>query len=408
MSDRHLVISSDCHAGLLPEAYRDYLDPQYREAFDQALPIQIKLTTEASKQFLVEDINQEWRAGNENLLHGAWDHDARLEVLDGVGIAGELLFPYGITEMNSPPFGANLGLPTENVVPELQWAGARAHNRWLSELVSMAPERHFGVALIPGLWDDMETTLAEVRWAKQNGLGGILLPNCWGKQRPYHHPFYEPLWALCHDLEIIIHFHSGAAPAEDYFGPMPPQPGQPLLPGAVGIYITEVAFYNVRPLTFMLWGGVFTRFPKLKVAITEGTTVWAPEYERLLDQRYAEAHYSQKLGDFRSHLEGRSPAEAFRENVFLGASCMPRREAEMRHEIGVHRIMWGSDYPHPEGSWPFTKDQMHETFRGLPEDEVAAMLGGNAADFYGFDRQKLAPLVARIGPEKSWLREGPG
>ena len=403
MSERHLVISSDCHAGLRPEAYRDYLDPQYREAFDQALPIQIAMTTQASKTFLVEDINQEWRQDNDYLLHGAWDHDARIEVLDGDGIAGEILFPDGITEMNSPPFGAGLGLPTENVVPELQWAGARAHNRWLAEFVSMAPERHFGVALIPALWDEMETTLAEVRWARENGLGGILLPNGWGTRLAYHHPFYDPLWALCEDLGTIIHFHSGAAPTQDYFGPMPPQPGQQIPPGAVGIYICEVPFYNVRPVTFMLWAGVFTRYPKLKVAITEGTTIWVPEYVALLEQRYAEAHYSQKLGDFRSHLKGKSPAQAFRENVFLGASCMPRREAELREAIGIDRIMWGSDYPHPEGSWPFTKDQMYETFQGLPEDEVVAMLGGNALEFYGFDSQKLAPLVARIGPEKSWL-----
>ena len=62
--------------------------------------------------------------------------------------------------------------------------------------------------------------------------------------------------------------------------------------------------------------------------------------------------------------------------------------------------MWGTDYPHPEGSWPYTDDQRIETFKGLPEDEVAAMLGGNAAAFYGFDTEKLAPLVAEIGPPK--------
>ena len=87
------------------------------------------------------------------MLSGAWDHDARLRVLDGDGIAGEILFPDGITEMNSPPFGAGLSLPTENVVPELQWAGARAHNRWLAEFVAMAPERRVGVAIVPALWD---------------------------------------------------------------------------------------------------------------------------------------------------------------------------------------------------------------------------------------------------------------
>lgn len=84
---------------------------------------------------------------------------------------------------------------------------------------------------------------------------------------------------------------------------------------------------------------------------------------------------------------------------------MPRREAELRHEIGIDQIMWGSDYPHPEphpeGTWPVTEDHMLETLHGLPEDEIGAMLGGNAARFYGFDQEKLAPLVARIGPKKS-------
>jgi predicted TIM-barrel fold metal-dependent hydrolase len=94
------------------------------------------------------------------------------------------------------------------------------------------------------------------------------------------------------------------------------------------------------------------------------------------------------------------PSDYFRRNVFLGASCMPRREAEMRHQIGVGNIMWGSDYPHPEGSWPYTREQMIETFKGLPEGEIADMLGGNAAHIYGFDLEKLASIAARVGPEK--------
>ena len=85
--DRYLVVSSDCHAGLPPEQYRDYLDPQYRDAFDVALPIQIEMTQQAAEKFLVADINAEWRKGREYLLTGAWDHDARIKVLDGDGIA---------------------------------------------------------------------------------------------------------------------------------------------------------------------------------------------------------------------------------------------------------------------------------------------------------------------------------
>ena len=81
--DRFLVISSDCHAGLLPEAYRAYLDPQYRDAFDVALPIQIAAMNNASKRFLIDGINEEWRKGRDEALSGAWDHGQRIKVLLG-------------------------------------------------------------------------------------------------------------------------------------------------------------------------------------------------------------------------------------------------------------------------------------------------------------------------------------
>jgi len=171
----------------------------------------------------------------------------------------------------------------------------------------------------------------------------------------------------------------------------------------MGIYISEVAWWCARPLTFLIWGGVFERFSRLRVAVTEGTSIWVPEYLALLDFRYEETHFAAKLGDYRSHLSMK-PSAYFRRNVFLGASCMPRREVELRHEIGLANLMWGSDYPHPEGTWPNTREQMLEAFRGLPEAEAAALLGGNAARVYGFDVEKLAPVAARIGPEKALFR----
>ncbi|MDD9801211.1 MAG: amidohydrolase family protein [Deltaproteobacteria bacterium] len=403
--NRHLVISSDGHAGLPPERYRDYLDPKFREAFDLALPIQLERTAQMEKLFLVDEINAGWRQGRERALSGAWDSDARNEVIDSDGVAAEVLFPDGITERNAPPFGAGFSMPSEEVVPELQWAGSRAHNRWMAEFVQMAPERRVGLACVPVLWDISEA-VREVHWARENGLRGVILPAMWGAQPPYHHPRYDPFWAACAELKMPVHFHSGLAPTQDYFGaaaageaPTAPPPG------AMGIYVTEVVWYVVRPLTFMLWGGVFERHPTLGVAITEGTTIWVPEYLHLLEQRYAETHYSQKLGDYRSHLS-MSPVDYFRRNVRLGASCMPRREAELRAEIGLSNIMWGTDYPHPEGSWPHTREQMINAFCGLPEAEVAAMLGGNAAAFYGLDVEKLAPIAARIGPEKSAFQRG--
>jgi predicted TIM-barrel fold metal-dependent hydrolase len=390
--DRYLVISSDCHAGLPPDQYRDYVDAKYHDAFDTALPIQIEETKKAARKFLVDDINEEWRSGIDVGLSGAWDHHERIRVMDGDGCAGEVIFPDGITEMNMPPFGAGLSMPTEGVVPELQWAGARAHNRWLAELCQMAPERRAGLAIVPALWD-VDEAVREVKWAQANGLRGILLPNLWGKLDAYHHPNYDALWAACVDTGMVVNFHSGGAPMADYADHT----------GMMGIYISEMAWWCARPLTFLIWGGVFERFPELRVMITEATSVWVTEYLTLLDFRYSETHFASKLGDYRSHLSMK-PSEYFHRNVFLGASVMPRDEAERRHEIGLSRLCWGSDYPHPEGTWPTTRDHLVETFHGLPEEDLAAILGENIADLFGFDREKLAPIVERIGPEKRLFR----
>ena len=107
-----------------------------------ALPMQKAVTDKFEHMFLVKEANEQWRSGVEAQLTGAWDYERRLEVLDGDGIAGEIVFPDGITEQNAPPFGAGLALPTEGIMPELQWAGARAHNRWLAELCARDPVRH--------------------------------------------------------------------------------------------------------------------------------------------------------------------------------------------------------------------------------------------------------------------------
>jgi len=407
--DRYLVISSDGHAGPRPEVYREYLDPKYRAEFDVQHAARMAALDQAGDMLEMRQESERWAEGKGYGLAGAWDSERRNEVLDADGVAAEILFVDGLTERNSPPFGGDLGLVPLGAVPELQWAGARAHNRWISEFVAQAPERRFGLALVTPFWG-VDEAVKEVRWARAHGLGGLLLPHLWLGQDPYHHPKYEPLWAACEDQGVIVHFHSGAAPMHEYFGaalfgPAAQARTEPLpeLPGALGIYVTEVAWWLTRPLVYMIWSGVFERHPRLKVAVTEGTTIWVPELLQLMDQRFGEHHFSAKLGTgYRRHLRLK-PSEYFRRNVRVGSSAMSRREAELRHEIGLQTIMWGTDYPHPEGTWPATREMMIEVFRGLPEADIEAMLGGNAAEFYGFDREKLAPLVDRIGPERNWF-----
>ena len=200
---------------------------------------------------------------------------------------------------------------------------------------------------------------------------------------------------------VVVGFHSGAAPSQEFFGPAWPTDADKDYVGAMGIYVSEVLWWTYRPLTFLVWGGVFERYPKLRVSFTETGCGWMlPPYLRLLDHNYHDVQFSAKLGDFRSHLS-LSPSDYFRRNVGIGQSCMPRSDAEMRHDIGLKQLMWGSDYPHPEGSWPQTKPHLQKTFSGLPDAEIAQMLGENAIEFYRFDRDALADIAARIGPKRS-------
>ena len=388
---RYLVVSADCHAGLPPGQYLDYLDPQYREQYQADIGVQLDSARSMRKTMEIEQINEKWRAGNEQELTGAWDHDERIKVLDGDGIAVEVIFPDGLTENNAPPFGAGLGIGPRGGERDTQWAGARAHNRWLAEFCQMAPERHVGVAVVPATWD-VDLAVQETRWAKKNGLGSIMIPVMWTPHDPYHHPKYDPLWAACQELEMPVNFHSGPAPQEEYWG----RDGG--LPGGMGLFACEAEWTVVRPLTFFIWGGVLERFPRLKVVITEATTSWAPGFNEHLDERSYDWHVTAKLGNYREHLS-LSPGEYFRRNIRMG-TFFGRREAERRDQSGLECMMWGSDFPHPEGTWPQTHDMMLEAFRGLPEDDIAAMLGSNAAECYALDSEKLAPLAAQIGPEK--------
>ena len=197
------------------------------------------------------------------------------------------------------------------------------------------------------------------------------------------------MWAACEELDLVVHLHSGAAPMEDYGDHV----------GMMGIYITEVVWWSVRPIWFLIWGGVFERHPRLKLAITESTTIWVPEALALMDQRYSETHYSAKLGDYRSHLKMK-PSEYFHRNVFLGASCMPRREAEMRHADRRSTTSCGARTTRiPKARGPRRASRCSRPSAACPRRELARDARrqrrcASTASTTG----KLAPLAARIGP----------
>jgi hypothetical protein len=99
------------------------------------------------------------------------------------------------------------------------------------------------------------------------------------------------------------------------------------------------------------------------------------------------------------------PSEYFARQVSIGSSFIRPDEAKIRHAVGIDKIMWGSDYPHKEGSNPFTLEALRASFAGIDHDEVQAMLALNAARTYGFDVEALRPLADKYGPLVSAVDE---
>ena len=102
----------------------------------------------------------------------------------------------------------------------------------------------------------------------------------------------------------------------------------------------------------------------------------------------------------------RLPSEYWETNCAVTASFMHRDDCALRQAIGVERIMWGSDYPHLEGTAPFSREAIRRTFAGVPQEEAEAMLGTNAARIYGFDLTALQPLADRVGPTVAEVHAG--
>lgn len=382
--DPYVIISADTHAELPTERYREYVDPEYRDDFEAYLAE--KIAAAQAGGFIDEQFAQEWFSENGEGIAGGWDVALRDKELDGDGVVGEVIFPDAdaVTGVAGAPFGAGLG-QSGDLDPGRAMAGARAHNRWLAELCSHSPERRAGVAVVPIL-ADVDAAVAEITRAAESGLrGGILIPARWVGYPPYHDRRYDKVWAACQDLQMPVHTHSGPAPQEEYGGHL-------------GIYVTEVRWWGARPLWFALWSGVFERFPRLRWGVTECGAFWANDLLWLMDTRYLREHSAKKM----SHqMEGdltMPPSAYFDRNCFIGATTTERRELARRYEIGVSNLLWGNDFPHPEGTWPHTREWLQRSFWDIPVEETRQMLGLAAAELYNFDLGALAGLAERIGP----------
>jgi predicted TIM-barrel fold metal-dependent hydrolase len=380
--DRYTLISSDCHAGGSHAAYRDYLDPKYLEDFD---------AWRGRYKNPYKDLGDQRRLRN-------WDNEMRNTQQESEGVIGEVVFPNTV-----PPFFPSFVLfarPPEADQYEHRLAGIRAHNRWLVDWCNEFPERRAGVGQI--FLNDVDDAIEDVEWIKEHGLrGGILLPNlppdC-KYVKPLYDPVYDRLWEVCQDLEVPINVHGGTG-----------NPDYGRYPISMLLYIADTSFYSQRPFVQFVLSGVFERFPRLRFVMTETGCAWLKPLLAHLDATIQSIRNTGETGEIKYGDESVLPRDAtdyFNQNCWMGVS-MPRAEdmAVLGTTVPEDRFMWGSDYPHDEGTWPMTKEHLRARFADRDPAQVHRLVAENAAFLYDFDLDALAPLAAKVGPTVAEIRE---
>ncbi len=396
----YLIVSGDSHAGpSLEHQLRPYCPQRYLDQFDDFVAL-AKTGATNRLQFTKKDrtpdgslMSPEVRAAGLATLEriranpGSMHADARLADMDADGIAAEVIFA-GAQNNEVLPWAGGFDAGMSTIDGELRAVGGHIWNEWLAEYCAAAPERLLGVAQIP-IWD-VDAAIAEVHWAKEHGLRAINFPAPRPDYPAYNeYDVYGRFWSAVEEvgLPLVTHSASGEAGSGGRGD------------GAVMVFRAEILWLSRRGLGQLIFGRVFDRHPSLTMMFVEQRGHWVLETLRDFDSSYLSVPTSgalELLGATMT-LPKKLPTDYWNENCILADSFMAPFEAAMRERIGLRTMMWGSDYPHLEGTWPRTRLALRHTFAGIREGDVRAILGENGARVFNLDRDVLQPVVDRIG-----------
>jgi predicted TIM-barrel fold metal-dependent hydrolase len=291
---------------------------------------------------------------------GCYDPHARLADMDLDGVWAQLCFP------SFPRFAGTLFLTVAD--RELAAECVRAYNDFiLDEWCAAAPDRYIPMVILP-LWD-ADACVAEIERTIPKGARCVGFPE---GLEPLGLPsiytgHWDGVFALCAEAGLPLCMHFGTSGAVPKASPESPPP----------VWISLMAANSMTAMSDLLFSPVFHKFPRLKVALSEGGIGWMPYLLERMD--YVWDHHrawTQVDKDTR-------PSELFRDHIW---GCFIDDEAglELRHRIGVSQIMWEGDYPHSDSTWPDARKRASEVFAHVPDDEVHAMAELNARSLFSF------------------------
>ena len=249
----------------------------------------------------------------------------------------------------------------------------RTYNDWLGEFCSAIPNRLKGIAMIN--LDDVQEGVKELERCAKMGFVGAMIPVYPPEERPYSRPEYEPLWAAAQDLRMPLSLHINTNR---------PGPGQQMadIDTQTANFLSNIDHWVRMSIGNMIFSGVFERYPKLQVGSVEMELSWVPHFLDRIDFNYTQRERELSAG---YRFKGDAlPSDFFHSNVFVGfqEDALGIRD---RHIIGVDNLLWGADYPHPESTFPRSRQIIEEILVDCTEEEKAKIVGGNTSRVYGFD-----------------------
>jgi predicted TIM-barrel fold metal-dependent hydrolase len=361
-ADSHVLEPGELWTKALGERFGDAL-PRIVKGFDghEGTFFYLGRPGEAARiDELVNAVGDEQRI--RELVQAGSDPVFRLKLMQADGVAAEVLNPtFALWVPRIPD-------------PAMRRACAQVFNDWIVEYCATAPQRLLGVGIVP--IDDPDWAANEARRIIRRGVRGIMVPTQPIEGAPpYRSPVYDRVWAVVEEARVPVTLHIVTGRVRDPFtyhgaderGEVP-RSFLELFGEAAPVLANEFIF-----------GGIFDRFPKLTIFLSEYDASWLPILKYRVD----------RIEKFPGLNPLKRPARAYiDENIVVGIINDPLA-AKLRHEIGLERIMWGSDFPHPPCPYPHTRERIGEILAGIPEADRAAIVAGNVCRLYGIDAAAL-------------------
>ena len=375
------VIDSDGHVVEPDVVWKEYAEPAFRAQLDrpgggvQALGMRQAYPDSDPGGLLERRERVEGESWAEGIGTDSWDEESRTKMARPGGYD-----PHArLLDMDVDGIDVAVLYPTSMLTwveeAKLFAAACRAYNNWLHDYCAAAPDRLYGVATVP--LQDIDTSIIEMRrCVEQLGFKAVMIrpaPYLAGKK--LNHPDYDPFWRAAAELGCPIGVHPsphGDMPnscrllglAEGVTNPME---GLALRQGLTNAIDLQMA------VAYFVLGGICERHPELRVAFLEGTGGWiVPMLER----------FDHQFKIFGSPDQRTLPSELFARRCVISFDPDETALAFTAEHLGAERIVWASDYPHPDAKIPGVVKELETAVKPLPRVAQTEVLGASARRFY--------------------------